>query len=705
MNEINPLTRRGVDALGAAEPTDHRALQPAAPLPEESPEPLLPAILSTLWAHKLSFTALAALVLAPLLWLITTLPDQFTARAALMIDPRERGAATMTPLVPALLGDEPAVASEMEVLRSWDLVREVVERLDLTRHPAFAERVAASPEGEEMAAVVEAVLDELDVARLNESRVIEVSYTAQRPDLAAAVAGGVAERYLERQSEQGMAIVGQAGEWLEERLEGLGAQLAEAERRAEAFRAAFIERMGSGSELIERQLDDVAAQRVAAGSALRAAEARLAVFERALADAEPQVALSLLEAPDLASLLERHAEAEQQVRALEMRYGPDHAILEEPRGSLAAIEAQMTAEVEERREAAELRVELAQATDASLGEAIAELQRRLATVREGEIEQSALDRQVEAARDVFETYLRRARDVEEVPLNQSAAWLVSAANAPTSPSGPLRPVLALAAAGFAGAFAGAMVLLRDRARRRRARDLDIARLLPSAGWTARLPRIPREIARRRTIKAIAAHLARRPNEPFARALRGAAVGMLSEVVREQRSRLVWVRAEEGEATRSFVGALAVMASHSRRHVLLVTPRTAGLLERGSEPASGLIEFLDAPVADRRPDEHVGWPVDGLPLAVMGVEEASLALLAPGTLAPALDELRTTFDLIIVDAVGDVLATMKAPPLAGVQMVLALDARTGPIAPRLREMCGGASPSVVLVNAPSTARLP
>ena len=477
-----------------------------APMP--MPEPLLAELARCLWAAKLLLIAITALLLAPLLWLIISLPDSYTARATLMIDPRDRGEASLTSLVPALLGDEPAVASEMEILRSRDLMREVVEATDLVQAPGFAE-IAEAAEGGEGAAldtVIDSASKSLDVARLNESRVIEVRFVAKDPELAARVVNEITGRYLVRQSEQNLAIVSQTSSWLSTRLGDLESDLAEAEQIAEAYRAASIDVVGSDSALLERQIQDMTADRAEAGGELREAQSRLSVFEQALESHGARTALSLLDQPELTQLLQRYVEAEQNVRALELRHGPDHALLQEPQQVLAALTAQLEAEAAERRDEAALRVQMARRNVESLSLAMSELQRDLTAIRGREIEQNALDREVDAARDVFTEFLKRFRETEKAPLEYAPVWLVSSASVPLQPSGPMRPVLALAGLGLSGAIAAAIVLMLGSRRENQERRIAELRSMPGVRWVRALPSPPARASKWLAQEAAAGHL-------------------------------------------------------------------------------------------------------------------------------------------------------------------------------------------------------
>ena len=579
-------------------------------------------LVGVVWRRLGLVVLVGALLLAPLLAVIAALPAVYTAQASLVIDPRDRFAVDVRPVLPATpLGDEAAIASEVEMLRSGDLLRRVVLDLKLAEQGPFAPEdepdgplegllAKLSPRGRggderpapmalptpgtlpsvvrafdadaadlgalglgavELSRVVSEVAKRLDVWAVNDSRVIEVRFTAPDPALAAAVVNRLVGLYFQMQADARAAMADRTIGWLVGEMDELRAELEAAEREAEDFRSRAIAEVGADAELVRQQIRE-------AGSAVLEAEAQeqraIARQRAALAAFEAEGArgvLAVLDSPAMERFAEREGEADELLRELTARHGSNHPRLDRPREALEAIREQMRTEARSRLANLASEVRFANERVAGLEEELATLHRRLDEASRQDIRQRALNREVAAAQAVYETFVARAREVERIPVDVSPGWIVSTARPPAEPSSPNRTVLALAAFAFSGMIACAVALGLEVRSRGRLRIASEVRSELGTRCSGVIPLARRRGAWSSRARQVARWPLTRPRSDFSRAVRALARHALA-ASRDERGQLrpiVFTSLGKGDGKTTVARAVAYALATAKR-VLVVT---------------------------------------------------------------------------------------------------------------------------------------
>jgi succinoglycan biosynthesis transport protein ExoP len=150
--------------------------------------------------------------------------------------------------------DAEAVTSQVQLLQSRDLAREIIKKNKLAERPEFdpvlqgfsplksmlallgigRDPLSLTPEER----VLEAYYDRFTAYAVDKSRVIVVEFQSRDPDLAARVANSIAEGYLVLQQDARQQQARSASQWLSGEIEHLRKRVAEAESRVEEFRSA-----------------------------------------------------------------------------------------------------------------------------------------------------------------------------------------------------------------------------------------------------------------------------------------------------------------------------------------------------------------------------------------------------------------------------------------------------------------------------------
>jgi uncharacterized protein involved in exopolysaccharide biosynthesis len=295
--------------------------------------------------------ALAATILAALFYVLFVTPT-FQATALILSDPRQERVVDQEQVLPGIGNDVAAVESQVELLSSPEIVKQVMLKLDLFNDPEFTrpsliselrERLfgarAKGPGGEENEAI-ERFRKALDVSRRGLTYVLDVSFTSDEAAESARIANAVADTYLEDQIRQKREATAGAREWLNSRIAELRGNVNKAERAVADFKAEHgIVDLGndkSGLRLDRQQLDQINQELINARAAVAGATAKVEQMKRLLDDAGDLEELSAVQdSPIIQELRKQYA----QVAGLEANYaetlGPQHPTLLRVRSQMA----------------------------------------------------------------------------------------------------------------------------------------------------------------------------------------------------------------------------------------------------------------------------------------------------------------------------------------------------------------------------------
>jgi succinoglycan biosynthesis transport protein ExoP len=180
----------------------------------------------------------------------------YTASTDILIDNNSSKITTELTLLGEAIDSELSLMSQVEIIRSEKVAAAVANNLKLVDDPVFmAESVGllASaksfvkgllPIGGESEPVVEDAVfrhvidtlrENLGVARIGQTYVLQVSYTSPSPDLSVRIADAYAAAYLEDQLNSKLEVNRQAGRWLEGQIEQLRSKLLAADLAVQTF--------------------------------------------------------------------------------------------------------------------------------------------------------------------------------------------------------------------------------------------------------------------------------------------------------------------------------------------------------------------------------------------------------------------------------------------------------------------------------------
>ncbi len=192
------------------------------------------------------------------------------------------------------------------------MARKVVERLDLGSHPLLGaasrrpgllarlrsilpSRAAPAAAADPLDPVAASVLAGLEVAPVRNSHLVRVSWVSPDPALAANVANGVADAYIQLTMQSQFSTSDQASEFLVDQIAKLKEEIATHEGRLQDYgEAKRIVSVDDASNITLQALRDIGERRTEAQNALAAAEAAWGAVRDASPEALPEVLHSTL---------------------------------------------------------------------------------------------------------------------------------------------------------------------------------------------------------------------------------------------------------------------------------------------------------------------------------------------------------------------------------------------------------------------------
>lgn len=617
-------------------------------------------------------------VLAVTAGLLSLLTPRYTAELLIMIEAADNQRfVSLDSVVAGLSGDEQSVQSEAHVLRSRALAERVVQRLGLAQDPEFSEGLdpALSP-AVRLSAILERYLDRLEVAPLDNSRVIAVRFSSRDPEKAARIANALADEYLQSRLETKFELTHQANTWLSQRIAELRRKTADAEAAVEKARAELGLLEGNGITLTSQELAELNTQLVLARTERAEAEARLAQVQQRAGDrGGAETTLEVLQSPLIQRLREQEAEVQRRVAELSSELGPKHPRMIQLQAEAADLRERIDREVRKIITGLRNEVNVARARERAIARSLDELKSRKQADNQGAIRLRQLEREAAANRELLDTLLARQKETasqEDLNFQQPDATVFSPAVTPAEPSWP-RTGLVLGLAGLGALMLGLLtVLLLELmdAGFRSGEQFEQYTGVPSLGFIP-LVRKPREF------RTLPGYLAERPASALGESLRTLSWSLRLAFPDQPPRRLLFASALPNEGKTTVASCLATAEANAGRRVVLVDAdiRQPGCHElAGIAREPGLSNLL---AGDATVDEvlvEAEW--QGLKVIPAGQPSSQAPnLLGSERMRKLLAELDARFDLVVIDS-PPVMAAADARILAGLADATVLVIRWG-----------------------------
>ena len=363
--------------------------------------------------------------------------------------------------------DEQGVATQVQIISSPDILKQVATKLNLDKLPEFDETLRMSTLGRMLVLVdlksdpfdipsdervLNAMHDKLNVYAVEKTRAIAIEFASKDPKLAADIANGIANAYIASKGDAKLESNAAATNFLAPEIADLQNRVRDAEAKVAAFRAQSDLLMGgNNSVLATQQLSELSSELSRVRASRAAAEASAESVRRALQnggslDSVPEV----MSAELIQRLRERQVELRANIADLSTTLLDNHPRIRALRSQLADLDGQIRNEAQKIIRGLSAQAQTAKAREDQLIADVNTLKAASARAGEQQVQLDALQRDANVQRQQLESYMASYNAVasrKDRRYSPVAASLIAQAQAPSQPYFPkIGPITGAAAA-------------------------------------------------------------------------------------------------------------------------------------------------------------------------------------------------------------------------------------------------------------------
>ncbi|MCP3371697.1 exopolysaccharide transport family protein [Bradyrhizobium cajani] len=416
-------------------------------------------LFNLLWRRKVAIAAAALLGATLAVTMGKSLTPRYTATAQLYVDPRELQLVDreLTPRAQDVSGMSMVVESQARLITSNSVLLQVIQQAGLDKDPEFGGGDGSSlmssllgliglqprtPSAAEKKEVQLAALDALNkhitIRKTDKSFIVDIEVWSTDPAKAAMLANTLTNVYLTESRNSQALAARRATSDLSGRLKELRDRLRNAETALATYKAQnnFV---GTQDALISDQQLSASNQRLsAARAATMDAQARLDQIEASRRTAADAGAIpEALQSPTIANLRAQYAEARKKYAEQAGELGPRHPALRQTEKQVEDLKRTINEEIDRFAQSAKNDLTRARDFEASLNRALEAQKRQSVQLSQAAVRLRELEREADASRDVYQSFLKRSRETEEQEsLNTSAARVIGEATVPQRRSFP-----------------------------------------------------------------------------------------------------------------------------------------------------------------------------------------------------------------------------------------------------------------------------
>jgi uncharacterized protein involved in exopolysaccharide biosynthesis/Mrp family chromosome partitioning ATPase len=380
----------------------------------------------------------------------------------------------------ALLDSE-GVVSQVQLLKSADLARRVANKLDLAAIPEFDAKGGGSLVNElfslvglgtksvgnsEEERVLKHYYENLEIYRLEGSRVIAVDYTSENPVLAAKVANTIIDEYLAVQLSAKRQTTELASAALEPQIVELRKEVQASRQAVADFRARADLLIGADNiPLNQQQLAEISTAYSEAQAAKAEAQAKAELIRELLnSGGSLETASDVLNSALIQRLRERQVEIQSNIAELSITLLPGHPQLKALQSQLADYDRQIRSEARKVLQGLENDSKVADQRSRALGARLEELKTAAAKSNADQARLAELEREANAKATQLDQLLLSYQEADSrlrAQVLPADARIISQASVPVEPASPKIVSSTIIAALVTFILGCAFVLMRE----------------------------------------------------------------------------------------------------------------------------------------------------------------------------------------------------------------------------------------------------
>ena len=323
--------------------------------------------------------------------------------------------------------DPEAVTSQVQLLLSRDLAREIIKKNKLAELPEFdpvlrglspiksllalfgigRDPFSLTPEER----VLDAYFDRFTAYAVDKSRVVVIEFQSQDPELAARVANSIADGYLVLQQSARQEQAKAASQWLSGEIDNLRKKVADDESRVEDFRSKSSLFVGTNNTtLSNQQMGELNTQLNNARALKSDAESKAKLIREMLQGGKPIEASDVLNSELIRRLSEQRVTLRAQLAEQSSTLLDNHPRIKELKAQLGVLDTQIRDEASKLSRSLDNDARIAAGRVDGLSVSLDQLKKQATSSNGNDVQLRALEREAKAQRDLLESYLAKYRE-------------------------------------------------------------------------------------------------------------------------------------------------------------------------------------------------------------------------------------------------------------------------------------------------------
>lgn len=608
----------------------------------------------------------------------------YTAQTMVMIEPRDAKVVDVQAVMAGISSDAATIETQVQLLTSRTMAQQVVDKLNLADPEAEPEPLSMQeqlleqvrnllPENfliatglahedlqlePETAALLAreqkaiGLAEAVKVRQEGRSLVLSIGFTDKNPGKAAQIVNTYADLYVANQIEDKTSTTRRATEWLEIRLTELKSELETAEAEAERYRAQnqLLVMGANGVSMQSQQITNLTTMLVQARAEKSERESRLRYIRDLQEHHESLNTISeVMNSPYMGRLWEQEREMQQREAELASTFGPKHPQVLLMRAEQSKIRDKINSEMQRVVDNVGNEIKVLTAREQSIQADIDRLIGQTDQAGQAELKLREMERQITASRALYETFLQRYKETkEQEDLAEANARVIAKATPPERPSSPAPPLVLLVGLLASSMLGTGVAFLVERLDNTIRSGKEVERYF-GLPCLALVPRLPKSITKQHG--GAHGYLVAKPLSAFAETVRSIFTALrLSNV--DTPPKVIQVTSSvpsEGKTTLS-VSLASSLAHHGQKVVLIdldIRHPSVGR-ELGTKEKGKLVEYM----AGEASREELIYRDEERQIDVISVNRQSAnpgAIITSAKMRELLDELRATYDYVIVDS--------------------------------------------------------
>ncbi len=618
--------------------------------------------------RKWSILGLVLLVALLTTLVVFSLRPSYRSTTTLLIEQGKSKVVSIEEVYNGMGGNREYYQTQVEILKSNELSRKVIQKLELTKHVDFDMRQdSAQPwwpaqwfkskvpfnDDDVLKTALKRLGDDLQIQPVRNSQLVQISFTAYDRELSAKVPNMLAELYIESDLEARVAMTQKASAWLTERMGDLRKKLESSEKSLQDYRERerIVDAKGLVLSGASRALEDATSNLVSVRAKRAEAEAlynQVQSVKQGRATGGYESIPAVLRHPTVQRLKESEGDAERKLADASKRYGPEHPKMLQANAELAAARENVKRQIESVVSGVTKEYEIAKANEQAIERALGQSKAEIQGLNRKEFQLGVLEREAQANKQLYDMFGNRAKETNVGgELQSTVARVIDPATVPNYAYAPKKPQIVGIAAVIALLIGMMLSLLLDRLSNtiNTAGEVESRLGLPMLGYLQKITGL-----NKKSTKSEMAFLTDNQSM-FSESIRTLRTSVLMSALDTPKKVIVITSSvpEEGKTTVSFNLACALAQV---KRVLLIDadlrrPKIGRLIGRENDApglshlVSGVATASECVVKHEQGGFHI--------LTAGFVPPNPLELLSSEKFAEMLEKLRDTFDVVLIDS--------------------------------------------------------